>query len=121
MSDMGMGMGTGMGTGGDGFSVPLNASGVDFSNETQALNFLGEMLDDTVFQVDGNAFARYFWYGMVVFIGIAGICNVTWRVTLKLRCVLESRLHHAGSFVDRAAESELLPPTGYDLLHQTTC
>jgi ferric-chelate reductase len=74
------------GMGGDG-SAPLNASGVDFSNQTQAMDFLGAMLDDSVFQVDGNAYARNFWYGMVVFIGLAGISNATWRVTLKMRHV----------------------------------
>ena len=74
------------GMGGDGSSsATLNATGVDFSNATQAMDFLGAMLDDTVFQVDGNAFARYFWYGMVVVIGIAAIHNAIWRATLKLR------------------------------------
>lgn len=71
--------------GNDSSASPLNASGVDFSNATQAMDFLGDMLDDTIFQVDGNAFARYFWYGMVVCIGIAAIHNTIWRVTLKMR------------------------------------
>ena len=75
----------GMG-GGDG-SAPLNASGVDFSNETQAMDFLGAILDDAVFQIDGNTYARYFWYGMVVFIGLAGISNAMWRATLQMRYV----------------------------------
>lgn len=74
----------GMGGGG---SAPLNASGVDFSNETQAMQFLGEMLDDTVLQVYANAYARDFWYGVVVFLGLAGISNAIWRVTLKMRHV----------------------------------
>ena len=75
-----------MGMGGGSSSLaPLNASGVDFSNSTQAMDFLGAMLDDTVLQVDGNAFARYFWYGMAVVIGIAAIHNAAWRAILKMR------------------------------------
>lgn len=76
---------SGMGMGGGGSSAPLNATGVDFSNATQAMDFLGDMLDDTVFQVVGNTFARYFWYGIVVVIGIAAIHNAIWRLTLNLR------------------------------------
>jgi ferric-chelate reductase len=78
--DMPMGM-----DGGGTSIVPLNASGVDFSNETQAMDFLGDMLDDTVFQVIGNQYARYFWYGVVVVIGIAAIFNVTQKVELRQR------------------------------------
>lgn len=65
----------------------LNASGVDFSNDTQAMDFLGEILDDSDLQISGNAFARYFWYGVVVVIGIAAIFNVIQKTTLRLRCV----------------------------------
>lgn len=67
--------------------MPLNSSAVDFSNATQAFNFLQEILDDSVFQVTGNQYARYFWYGVVVVIGIAGIINVVETVTLKNRLV----------------------------------
>lgn len=73
-----------MGDGGNSI-VPLNASGVDFSNETQAMDFLGEVLDDTAFQVIGNQYARYFWYGVVVVIGIAAIFNITQKITLRQR------------------------------------
>jgi ferric-chelate reductase len=71
---------SGMGGGGS-----LNASGVDFSNRTQAMAFLAAMLDDSVFQVDGNTYARSFWYGVVVVIGLAGIANAISRATLHLR------------------------------------
>jgi ferric-chelate reductase len=81
--DMAMPMG-GMAAGGAS-TVALNDSGVDFSNETQALNFLGEILDDTQFQIDGNRYARYFWYGIVVVIAIAGIFNTIQRLILKQR------------------------------------
>ena len=63
----------------------LNATGVDFSNETQAMDFLSSMLDDTYFQVVGNEYARNFWYGIVVVIGIAAVYNAVWRITLQSR------------------------------------
>jgi ferric-chelate reductase len=71
---------SGMGGGGS-----LNASGVDFSNRTQAMAFLAAMLDDSVFQVDGNTYARSFWYGVVVVIGLAGMANAISRATLHMR------------------------------------
>jgi ferric-chelate reductase len=79
---------SGMGMGGGSSSAPLNDSGVDFSNETQAFNFLQEILNDSVLQVTGNDFARYFWYGVVVVIGIAAIFNAVQKITLKTRFVL---------------------------------
>ena len=66
-------------------SMPLNDTGVDFSNMTQAMDFLGEILNDTEFQVTGNAFARYFWYGIVVVIGIAAGFNIIQKTTLRMR------------------------------------
>jgi hypothetical protein len=80
-------MDMGMSSGGGSSSVPLNSSGVDFSNATQAFDFLQDILDDSVFQITGNRYARYFWYGVVVVIGIAGIINVVETVTLKNRLV----------------------------------
>ncbi|KAK9234277.1 ferric reductase NAD binding domain-containing protein [Lipomyces kononenkoae] len=68
-----------------GGGAPLNDSGVDFSNETQALDFLQLVLDDSEFQVDGNAYARAFWYGVVVVIGVAAIFNIIRVTTLNLR------------------------------------
>ncbi|KAK9371810.1 ferric reductase NAD binding domain-containing protein [Lipomyces chichibuensis] len=66
-------------------SAPLNDSGVDFGNETQAFDFLQLILDDTELQVVGNEYARAFWYGIVVVIGIAAIFNIIRVITLKLR------------------------------------
>ena len=66
-------------------SSALNATGVDFSNDTQAMDFLGEILDDSDLQISGNAFARYFWYGVVLVIGIAAIFNIIQKTTLQLR------------------------------------
>ena len=68
--------------------MPLNDSGVDFSNETQAFNFLGEILNDSYFQAVGNQYARYFWYGILEVIGLATIFNLFSRRLLKHRSVL---------------------------------
>jgi ferric-chelate reductase len=65
--------------------VPLNDSGVDFSNFTQAYNFQQEILDDTILQIIANEYATDFWYGIVMVIGIATIFNVTWKVLLRMR------------------------------------
>lgn len=75
---------------GDGMDMPLNDTGVDFSNMTQAEDFLGEILDDTEFQVIGNAYARYFWYGVVALIGICAIFNMIQKTTLRMRYVYAS-------------------------------
>ncbi|KAF4636938.1 hypothetical protein G7Y89_g1145 [Cudoniella acicularis] len=80
-----MDMGTSMTMGGAPSDSPLNASGIDFSNSTQATTFLGEILDDTEFQVDGNMYARNFWYGVCGVIGTCAVFNMLWTVTLKLR------------------------------------
>ena len=63
----------------------LNATGVDFSKDTQAMDFLGQMLNDRYFQVVGNEYARYFWYGILVAIGVAAVYNAVWRRTLQTR------------------------------------
>lgn len=81
-------MDSGMDMGGDSpSSSPLNATGVDFSNETQAFDFLQEILDDSTLGVIGNQYARYFWYGVVVVIGIASLCNIAQRSVLRMRWV----------------------------------
>lgn len=59
----------------------LNATGVDFSDPDQAADFLGAILDDTVFQVDGNAHARDFWFGVCAIIAICAVFNVARKVT----------------------------------------
>jgi hypothetical protein len=67
--------------------TPLNDSGVDFSNFTQAYNFQQEILDDTILQVIANSYARYFWYGTGVLIGIATLFNIGRKLHLQLRLV----------------------------------
>jgi ferric-chelate reductase len=75
-----------MGSGSSSMTLtPLNDSGVDFSNFTQAYNFQQEILDDTILQVIANEYATDFWYGIVVVIGIATIFNVTRKVLLWMR------------------------------------
>ncbi|RFU35937.1 hypothetical protein B7463_g331, partial [Scytalidium lignicola] len=71
----------------DGSSMDgaLNATGVDFSNSTQAADFLGEILDDTVFQIEGNKYARNFWYGVCTVIAVCGLFNLIQKATTKIR------------------------------------
>ena len=69
----------------DSSSYALNASAVNFANDTQAMDFLGEILDDSDLQISGNAFARYFWYGVVTVIAITAICNMIQKTTLRSR------------------------------------
>jgi len=71
----------------DSSSGPLNDTGVGFSNETQAADFLSQILDDSVFHIDDNGFARDFWYGLVVFIVIVAIFNTFQVVARKMRFV----------------------------------
>lgn len=79
--------------GGDATMGGLSPDGVDFSNDTQAMDFLGAMLDDSVFQVVGNAYARYFWYGTVVVVGLAALYNIVWSATycMRLRAAASKR------------------------------
>jgi ferric-chelate reductase len=63
----------------------LNDSGVDFSNFTQAYDFQQEILDDSILQVIANSYARYFWYGIVVVIGIATLFNIGRKAHLRMR------------------------------------
>lgn len=69
----------------DDSSGPLTTQGVDLFNATQAGDFLDDLLDDSTLQVTSNAYARYFWYGVVVVIGIATIVNVFQKVALSVR------------------------------------
>ncbi|KAG4032197.1 hypothetical protein MFRU_007g01090 [Monilinia fructicola] len=75
----------------------LNDTGLNFSNMTQAAEFLGEILDDSIFQIDGNAAARNFWYGVCAVIGIAAFFNFAQKVTAfsRLRSAASNRPHPA--------------------------
>jgi hypothetical protein len=65
--------------------TPLYATGYDLQNETQAMDFLSMMLDDSILQTWANEYARYFWYGIVTVIGLAAFHNLLWRMNLELR------------------------------------
>lgn len=73
-------MGDGMGSDG-----PLSSAGVNFSDPDQASDFLGALLDDTELQIIGNSYARYFWYGVVVVVGLASIFHWARWLVLQMR------------------------------------
>ncbi|RAL63786.1 hypothetical protein DID88_003431 [Monilinia fructigena] len=75
----------------------LNDTGLNFSNMTQAAEFLGEILDDSIFQIEGNAAARNFWYGACAVIAIAAFFNFAQKVTAfsRLRSAASNRPHPA--------------------------
>lgn len=62
--------------------------GVDFSNQTQAADFLEALLDDDELKITDNAYARYFWYGIATAIGICAVFNFLHYMTLRSRLVL---------------------------------
>jgi len=88
--DMNSGMdmsGMDMGSDGSSMIMPLNTTGVDFTNATQASDFLSDLLDDTELQVIGNQYAVYFWYGIVVMIALVALINAFRVVALRIRYV----------------------------------
>lgn len=82
---MDMDMDMDMGAGDSSSNVPLSAVGVDFSNSTQAADFLANLLNDDELKVIGNDYASYFWYGVVIIIGLATLSNFLQWLTLQLR------------------------------------
>lgn len=82
-----------MSGGGGASSGPLNDTGVDFSNETQAFDFLQEILSDDVFQPESIVYSVYFWYGTVVAIGIASALNIAQRLIAQRRYVAVWPVH----------------------------
>lgn len=68
-----------------GSDSPLNASGVDFTNITQATDFLDRILDDSDLMIVANEYARNFWYGIVAVIAVCGIANAYYKSVAKLR------------------------------------
>ena len=60
----------------------LSPNGVDFSNETQATEFLEALLNDDDLKIVGNDYARYFWYGIAVAVSIAALFNlIRWAIS----------------------------------------
>lgn len=56
--------------------VLLNPDQYDMNNETQATDFLSQLLDDSVLQYNAQDFSRYFWYGIVAVIGLFSLFNI---------------------------------------------
>ncbi|KAK1825252.1 ferric-chelate reductase Frp1 [Friedmanniomyces endolithicus] len=80
-----MDMGTPMPMPGGSGLMLVDPSQFDLTNDTQAADFLGQMLDDSILQFDAQNYARYFWYGIVSFIGVAAVYNLAWKGGLILR------------------------------------
>ena len=95
---------------GDDSSSALNASAVDFSNHTQAMEFLEQLLDDSDLQISGNAYAKYFWYGIAVVLAIAAIINIVQKITLRLRYAHSLTIRN-GMHANVMRESALRLPT----------
>ena len=95
---------------GDDSSSALNASAVDFSNHTQAMDFLEQLLDDSDLQISGNAYATYFWYGIAVVLAIAAIFNIVQKITLRLRYANSLTIRN-GMHANVMRESALQLPT----------
>ncbi|CZT17577.1 related to ferric reductase (metalloreductase) [Ramularia collo-cygni] len=86
MDHMDMDMNMHMGGGDDTTSnVVLSADGIDFSNSTQAAEFLDDLLNDDELKIIGNNYAKYFWYGVVVIVGLATLANFLNWLTLQGR------------------------------------
>ncbi|KAK0909535.1 ferric-chelate reductase Frp1 [Friedmanniomyces endolithicus] len=80
-----MDMGTPMPMPGGSGLILVDPTQFDLTNDTQAADFLGQMLDDSILQFDAQNYSRYFWYGIVGFIGIAAVYNLAWKGGLILR------------------------------------
>lgn len=78
--------------GGDRSSKPaLSADGIDFSNSTQAGEFLEYLLNDDELKIIGNDYAIKFWFGVVVIIGLATLSNFAQWLTLHTAATSSSR------------------------------
>ena len=80
-------------------------------------DFLDKILDDNHLQVSGNAFARYFWYGIVVVIAVAAIFNMVQKTTLRLRYT-HSHMVQVGIDANLMLESALQLQSNHTQLHQ---
>ena len=82
------------------------------------LDFLDKILDDSDLQISGNAFARYFWYGIVVVIAIAAIFNLVQKTTLRLRYTHSHMVQDRGIDAHLMLESALQPQSNHTQLNQ---
>ncbi|KAN0108767.1 Ferric reductase NAD binding domain containing protein [Hyaloscypha variabilis] len=60
-------------------SDPLSTAGLNMGNGSVQMDFLTALLDDTELQVISNFYARSFWFGTIVVIGIATLLNLFLR------------------------------------------
>lgn len=88
---------------------PLSPNGVDFSNATQASEFLEALLNDDQLKVIGTAYATYFWYGIVVAVVIGSVSNIAWWLVLQLRWVASAPLNAIRADVSPIEDYEVLP------------
>ena len=81
-----------MGSGGDSSDLqPLTTDGFNLSNMTDAMDFLGALLDDSELQPIDLAMSRAFWYGIAVVIGIATVINLYFIMISRSRYVCFTR------------------------------
>jgi ferric-chelate reductase len=68
-------------------SGALSTAGVNMTNATEQfrMDFLTKILDDTELQFISNSYARRYWYGVVVVIGLAAVLNIVMRVASHWR------------------------------------
>lgn len=57
--------------------------------------------------LDGNARARYFWYGITALIGVTAILNLRWRLDLRLRYNPSRYYYLRTSFLIRSIRNRL--------------
>jgi len=63
----------------------LTADGYNMSNSMDQMAFVEALLDDSDFIHVEMAYSAYFWYGIVVVIGIATFINFSSKFTLRAR------------------------------------
>jgi ferric-chelate reductase len=77
--------------GGGSSLTPLNASDYDLKNMTQAMDFLSQMLDDSILQNNGKQYGLNFWYGAATVIGLAALDNLFSLISSQLRYACQDR------------------------------
>ena len=80
-------------------SVLLSDAGMNMTNSTVAMDFLGEILDDSDLQPVDIAISQAFWYGITAVIGIATFFNLFWTAVLKARYYILKRSNISCQFM----------------------
>ena len=70
--------------------APLSPDGYDLTNNTQASNFLGALLDDTVLQGTGNDLAVWFWIAIAIAVVVFAMSRGAQWLILDMRYVLRA-------------------------------